>query len=260
MAVETVAVILTSLLGLGSGLGILVNQTVEGAIRQHVPRIEELAVRVDTSPNYQILQGRIDRVRLASRGVYFFPFLRIDVLELETDRVNINLANNQVRLVEPLQAVVKVIVKEEDINRALGAEQIRSLFQSIKADFSNFNPSLGVEEIDVTNPQIFFLSDQRIRLTANLSPRRKEIKPLDITADIAIEVLPNGNIKLSRVDLYIEGMRIPDILINTLVRGANRLLDLSQLEAQGIRARVLKFDITQGQMQFIGFAQLDRLP
>lgn len=134
------------------------------------------------------------------------------------------------------------------------------MFQSIRADFSSFNPSLGVEEIDVTNPQIFFLSDRRIRLTASLSPRRKEIKPLDVTADLAIEVLPNGNIKLSRVDLYVEGMKIPDILINTLVRGVNRLLDLTQLEAQGIKARVLKFEISQGQIQFIGFTQLDRLP
>ncbi|MCS6960767.1 MAG: DUF2993 domain-containing protein [Pseudanabaenaceae cyanobacterium SKYGB_i_bin29] len=257
---ETLAIILTSLLGLGGGFGILVNQAVEGAIRQQVPRIEELAVRVDSSPNYQILQGKIDRVRLASRGVYFFPFLRVDVLELETDRVNINLGNNQVKLLEPLRAVVKVVLREEDINRALEADQIRSLFQSIRADFSSFNPSLGVEEIDVTNPQIFFLSDRRIRLTASLSPRRKEIKPLDVTADLAIEVLPNGNIKLSRVDLYVEGMKIPDILINTLVRGVNRLLDLTQLEAQGIKARVLKFEISQGQIQFIGFTQLDRLP
>lgn len=114
---ETLAIILTSLLGLGGGFGILVNQAVEGAIRQQVPRIEELAVRVDSSPNYQILQGKIDRVRLASRGVYFFPFLRVDVLELETDRVNINLGNNQVKLLEPLRAVVKVVLREEDINR-----------------------------------------------------------------------------------------------------------------------------------------------
>ncbi len=257
---EALAVILTGILGLGSSLGIITDRLVEGAIRQQVPRIEQLVVRVDNSPNYQLILGRVDRIRLASRGVYFFPFLRIDTLELETDRISIDNENNQIKLREPLQAAVRVVIKEEDLNRALEAEEIRPLFQGIKVDFSSFNPNLHVEEIDIVDPKISFLPDNRLRLTAMLSSRTKGLNSLNLSAEIEIEVLPNGNVKLKQVDLSIAGVKIPDILINNLVIGVNRLLDLKQLEARGIKSRVLKFEFTQGKMQLIGFAQLDRLP
>ncbi len=258
---EALAVILTGVLGLGSGLGIIADRVVEGAIRQQIPKIEYLAVRVDNSPNYQLIQGKIDRVRLASRGIYFVPFLRIDTLELETDRVAIETQNSKLRLLEPLRAAVRVIVNQEDLNQALESEQLRPLFQGLKVDFSGFNADLGVEEIDIVNPKIHFLADNRLRLTATLKSRRAGgISPIEISAEITIEVLPNGNVKLRQVDLNLAGVKVPDMLISTLVRGANRLLDLQQLEAQGIYSRVLKFEFTEGKMQLIGFARLDRLP
>jgi hypothetical protein len=257
---EALAVILTSVLGLGSSLGIITDRVVEGAIRQQVPKIEQLAVRVDNSPNYQLLLGRVDRIRLASRGVYFVPFLRIDTLELETDRIGIKTTNNKVELLEPLQAAVRVVLKEEDINRAIDSPFIRPLFQSIKVDFSGFNPSLGEEEIDIVNPRIYFLTGNKVRVTATLVNRKIDVKPLEISAEVSIEVLSNGNVKLNRVELSVAGVKIPDILIGNLVRGINQVLDLKQLEAQGIKSRVLKFEVVPGQMQLIGFAQLDRLP
>lgn len=257
---EALAVILTSVLGLGSSLGIISDRLVENGIRQQVPKIEQLAVRVDNSPNYQFIQGRIDRVRLASRGVYFFPFLRIDTLELETDRIAITTNNNRISLAEPLQAAVRVVLTEEDINRAINAPEIRPLFQAIKVDFSSFNPNLGVEEIDVANPSIYFLGDNRVRLSATLVNRQSDLKPLEISAEISIEVLSNGNVKINQVELTVAGVKIPDIVIGNLVRGINKILDLKQLEAQGIKSKVLKFEFNQGKMQLIGFAQLDRLP
>lgn len=257
---EALAVILTGVLGLGSSLGIITDRVVEGAIRQQIPKIEQLAVRVDNSPNYQLVQGRIDRVRIASRGVYFVPFLRIDTLELETDRIGIKTTNNKTELLEPLQAAVRVVLKEEDINRALDSPVIRPLFQGIKVDFSSFNPSLSVEEIDIVDPKIYFLTDNKARVTATLVNRKIDVNPLEISAEISIEVLPNGNVKLNQVELNVAGIRIPDILIGNVIRGINRVLDLKQLEAQGIKSRVLKFEFMGGKMQLIGFAQLDRLP
>lgn len=54
-------------------------------------RADTLEVRVDNAPNYQILLGNVDRIRVAGRGVYVLEFLRIDEVDIETDPISIDL-------------------------------------------------------------------------------------------------------------------------------------------------------------------------
>ena len=65
--------------------------------------VEQQAIRIDNTPNYQIVQGKIDQVRIAGRGVTINSYLRIDTLELETDAIAIDLqeVTNQQRNVGP---------------------------------------------------------------------------------------------------------------------------------------------------------------
>ncbi len=50
------------------------------------PKVNKLvsSIRVDNTPNYQALQGKIARVRISARGIYPRADVRIEKIELET--------------------------------------------------------------------------------------------------------------------------------------------------------------------------------
>ena len=82
---EWLAIILSGILAAISPAGVILDRLAADALRSQVAGVEELAVRIDNTPSYQVLQGKIQRVRLASRGLEPIPQLRLAVLELDTD-------------------------------------------------------------------------------------------------------------------------------------------------------------------------------
>ena len=66
---DLVASVLTVLLGVGGTAGIVIDKTVTDLVRGNLAKAEQLEVRVDNVPNYQVLQGKVDRARLAGRGL-----------------------------------------------------------------------------------------------------------------------------------------------------------------------------------------------
>ncbi|MEO0834761.1 MAG: DUF2993 domain-containing protein, partial [Cyanobacteria bacterium J06642_3] len=89
---EILTIALSSLLSLGASGGLILDRIAQGQLRDQVIDVEQQAVRIDNRPNYQVIQGKLDRVRIASRGVKIKPGLRIAIVDLETDQVALNLA------------------------------------------------------------------------------------------------------------------------------------------------------------------------
>jgi LmeA-like phospholipid-binding len=263
---ELIASILTGLLGVVGAPGIVLDRTVTDLVRQQIYGADVLEVRVDNTPNYQILFGKVDRLRLASRGLYIVPFLRIDTLELETDPIDIDPASLQpgskLKLRRPLQAAVKVILKSADLNQALRSPQILQAFPSLKVDLGAVGGK-GTEEVILNNPEITFLGGNRLRLAATITPKNSSpntsVQPLRVSVEANLSVVNGTRLQLINPNINLQGVNVPNQLTQTFTEGLNRLLDLSQLEQSGITARVLKFEITDGDLQVIGFASMEAI-
>jgi hypothetical protein len=253
---ELIASILTGLLGLAGTPGIILDRVATDLIRQQVDRAEVLEVRIDNTPSYQILAGKVDRLRLASRGVYVLPFLRIDTLELETDPIDIDPASLQsgIKLRKPLQAAVKVILKASDLNLALRSPQVLQSFPSIKIDLTSLGGK-GAEEVEIRDPEITFLQDNRLRLAATLKPKSSN-QTLKVSVEANLTVIEGRRLQLINPNINLQGVNVPNQLTETFSQGLNRILDLSQLEAAGVSARILKFELSDGNLQLIGFARM----
>nr|MBW4542729.1 DUF2993 domain-containing protein [Myxacorys chilensis ATA2-1-KO14] len=61
---EFFTLLLSSLIGLVSPLGIVSDRVAESTLRKQFVSVEDLQVRIDNAPTYQLVQGRIDRLRL----------------------------------------------------------------------------------------------------------------------------------------------------------------------------------------------------
>lgn len=260
---EIFAAVLTGLLGVAGAPGAVIDRLITDALRGQLVRADRLEVRLDNTPNYQLLQGKIDRVRLAGRGIYLSPFYRIDTLDLETDPISINpnfLQSGQITLIEPVQAAVRVILKAEDINQALRSPAISQSFKGIKISLSP--NAANAEEFDLIDPEVMFLGGNRLRLNATLQPvketEKKDKSPgLKIEIESRIGVIDSTRLELTSSTINLQGVTVPEQITSTLAQGINKLLDFRQLEASGVFARILKLEVTDSQMQLIGFARME---
>ncbi|MDX1977022.1 MAG: DUF2993 domain-containing protein [Pseudanabaenaceae cyanobacterium bins.68] len=253
---ELLAGILTGLLGIVGVPGIVLDRLASDLVRQQVSQVEILEVRIDNSPSYQLLLGRVDRLRLAARGIYPFGFLRIDTLELETAPIAIEPSSLQgaIRLRQPLQAAVRLVLTAEDLNRALRSPEVMSMLPKLKVDLANFG---SPEELAIKNPQIIFLGKNRLRLMADLQPSNGSTT-LPVQVEAGLSILAGKRLELIEPQVSLRGVQVPRQLTQGFSQGLNRLLDLSLLEQSGIDARVLQLAIEQGNLQLIGYARLEQ--
>ncbi|MFN7714343.1 MAG: DUF2993 domain-containing protein [Pseudanabaenaceae cyanobacterium] len=261
---DLVASVLTVLLGVGGTAGIVIDKTVTDLVRGNLAKAEQLEVRVDNVPNYQVLQGKVDRVRLAGRGLYPVPFLRIDAVDLESDPIDVDadaLRNNgKLILRRPLQAAIRVRLRADDITAALRAPEVAKSFKGIKIDFSGQNAD-DAETFDIVNPEVQFLRGNRVRLTAVLkaypSLKQPNPQPVDVRAEADLQVKGGTQLEIANPKVSLDGAEFPEQITSSFTRGLNQLLDLKQLNDVGIQARVLQLELGENYLQVVGFARME---
>ncbi len=255
---EVIVSILTGLFGLLGAPGIIIDRVGTDLIRQQVHKVEQLELRIESAPNYQILMGAVDRVRLAGRGVYPTEFLRIDVVDVETDPISIDpnaLGSGKIVLRRPLQAAARVVLRAEDVNKALRSPAILKSFEKLRLDLGDGK----VDEFDLIEPEVIFVSGNLLRLRMKLKPTDPKKPTLDIEAETRLRLIGGAKIELQGISINLQGVKFPEEITNRFAQNLNNLLDLRQLESRGITARVLQLDITNTNLQVVGFVRIDRL-
>ena len=262
---ELFAGLLTTVLGLAGSPGIAIDKIATDFLRGQIVRADVLEVRVDNAPNYQILLGNVDRVRVAGRGVYILEFLRIDQIDLETDPISIDpnvLQSGKVVLRRPLQAAVRVVMRSEDVNTALRSPNVQTSFKNLSIDITGTNKN--PEILDLIDPEITFLEGDRLRLSASLQSKPTPAKPnpskLDVSINAELKTIGGTKLQIINPKIELSGTPVPERIAKAFTEGLNKVLDLRQLESKGITARVIRLELTEGKMQVIGFAKMDALP
>ncbi len=266
---EFLTIFLSGLLASISPTGLIVDTVVENRISSRLAEVEELEVRIDNAPSYQIIQGKIEKVRLAGRGLYLTPDLRINALELETDPISIDLkaireGTFQIRrsLREPLQGGVRLELSEQDLNQAIQSPTFQARLQAAVARVAgSFTNSPG-EEYELVDSHIDFLGENRLRLQMKLrnnNPDETSDRELNLTVESQISVSQGHAIKLIEPTVTINDNPLPSFLLQGFIAGLNNRLDLKELEQTGILARVLQLEIDEEVMNLAAFVRLEPL-
>jgi hypothetical protein len=169
--VEFVTILLSGLFTLVSPVGIVADQLAEGLIRERIVRADLLDVRIDNGPNFQIINGRVDRVRLAGRGIYPVPELRIDLLDVETDAIDLDmqgLGQGRIALDEPLQSAAHLVLKADDLNALLQSARVQQLLEQLTFDLPWEARAREGNRYRLTNPRLVFLEGDRLRILVDL--------------------------------------------------------------------------------------------
>ncbi|HBE16698.1 MAG TPA: DUF2993 domain-containing protein [Cyanobacteria bacterium UBA11149] len=254
---EFIAILLSSILALGSPVGLAIDTLAENAILSQVERVEELQIRVDNTPNYQVIQGKVQRIRMASRGVWLTPEMRIDTLELETDPIDVDLQrltrggkeSLAKSLRQPLQTGVRLRLTESDINQALQSPAATAKLQQL-----HFRLSSGSrQKYQVFQPRIEFLANNRIRFQADIQEGEKQ--PIPVTLESGLSVTAGQSLQLIDPIVLVDGQPMPPLLVGIFTSGLTNRYNLRSWEDAGITARVLQLKIDTGTLELAGFVQ-----
>ncbi|MGB5635743.1 MAG: DUF2993 domain-containing protein [Waterburya sp.] len=279
---EILTIVLSSLLSLGSSGGLILDKIAQGRLRSQVIGVEQQAVRIDNRPNYQAVQGKLDRVRIANRGVKIKPGLRIDLVDVETDQVALKLAEldfNSIdglrkSLEKPASGAVRLILTETDLNQALQSPEVVTQLQANlnrliarKAGSTNISYQLSDLHLELrpaNRLQVKFKLN-RPRPTANMEPNRtagtssinNRSRELDIALELAFQVINGTALRLIDPQGTVNNRPMSSRLLKGFAEGISDRLDLNSLSADGIITRILQLEIDEDKLELISFIRLE---
>ncbi len=255
---EVLVILLSGLITLISPVGGVSDRLVESAIRKQLADVEQLQVRIDNAPSYQLIQGKADRIRIAGRGVFPLEGVRIEALEVETDPVHLDarrlLRRGRTRLVQPLRTGVRIVIKQDDILKALQSSTVLDRLRRAGISILNDGDSRRAQPYELLNPQIELLDNQRLRLQVQVQ-EKGDPAILDIFVESGIEVVAGRQLRLIKPIIRLNGEAAPENLLKSIADGVFERSDLRQLEKSGIIARILQLKIANNQMELTAFVQ-----
>ncbi|NJR40501.1 MAG: DUF2993 domain-containing protein [Leptolyngbyaceae cyanobacterium CSU_1_4] len=255
---ELITILLSGLLGLLAPLGFVSDRLATAAIRDRLNSAETLAVRIDNAPSYQLLQGKVQRVRIAGRGIVPQPDLRIAVLELETDAIALNpisLRQGKPELVEPLQAGIRMQVTETDVNRFLQSAAVKERLKTMNLNLPA-NSSQEAEPYSVEKVQLDFLANNRLQIGIILKGQRSGTQST-VTAESGFAINAGRQMQLVEPQVRFGETAVPAEIIMLLTAGLLQQLDLGRLEESGLTSRVLNFQIQDAHLDLAAFIRIE---
>ena len=270
--IDFFAALLGSLITLGSPVGYALDQVAADNFRSRLYLVEQLQVRVDNAPNYQVISGRIDRLRLASRGVWLTPEVRLEALEVETDPIDLDISRLSGGLGTssltnssspqsllppglfrtPLQAGISVVITEADLQKALQTPRVQSLIQDIVGRF------LGSEAVNrKITPQVRLLGSDRFQLQVEIASSTPENPTLKINLESGVKVLDGSRFQLVDPVLKINDNPFSSSVVTIVSSSLLDTFDLRKLESRGIVIRLLQLKIAPGQVRSAAFVSIN---
>ena len=265
---ELITIVLSGVLSALSNGGWVTDAIAENALSANVESVETLEVRLDNRPNYQLIDGKLDKLRIATRGVVLKQDLRIDVLEFETDPISVdiealrnsNLEDLRNSLQQPLQAAARIVITEADLTTALESEALRQQLQETLNRLVAKRAGNATRTYELSTPQIDLLPGNRIKVELKLrrsgmnQDRNREIA---ISLELGIEVIAGTKIQLVNPQGTVNGRQMSERLLRGFAQGISDRLQLTSLESLGILARLLQLEVTEDKIELIGFTRIE---
>ncbi|MGJ3247028.1 MAG: LmeA family phospholipid-binding protein [Elainellaceae cyanobacterium] len=241
---EIITILLSSLIGILSPGGVVTDTLTEAAIRDRLDSAEALTVRIDNAPSYHLLQGNVDRVRIAAQGVFPVADIRIDTVEIETDAIDVDveqLQDGNIVLDRPLSAGIRVVMRKDDINRALRSPRLTDTLQDLNLDLTR-DSDRSTQQSDLVRAEVEFLDPRRVRLDAIFQDQDTGDR-VSIAIESGIAIDRGSQLRFIDPVVTADGEAVPSELIQLLAEGISQIVNLRNLELLGITARLLRLEI-----------------
>ncbi len=229
----------------------LVSKVVSGAIAALFKRTGKLKVTVRAEPVTKLLQGSVDGFDFVGHGLLMYNGLRLEAMELYLQAVSLDFSaifTGQVKLRQPTQASMRIILTEEDLTTSFNTPFIVEKLQRLQ---------YRGEPLHFHNTKILFNEDKSLEVFSNIG-MGKATQPVEVKLKASLEV--QNRTKIQFVDIQYEGDSQGSELGHALMSHVNQLLDLEQFALSGTKLRIDRLRIKDRQLVFYGIAHIIQFP
>ncbi|MFB2967485.1 DUF2993 domain-containing protein [Aerosakkonema sp. BLCC-F183] len=232
------------------------SKAAEIGLSSQLDEVEELEVDIRTNP-LKVIQGELDSVDIKGKGMVMQEDLRTEELEMHIDSISIDplrAAFGDIQLKHPTEAETRVVLTEQDLDRAFNSNFIRDKLQNLNVHINNQPTTVDVQKVEFRLP-----GEGKFSLNATVGLREGgETKQ---TAFTAIPRVKEGGNRISLEDVeYAEGKEVSPELTNALLDKSSELLDLRNFELEGMSLRLKKLDVQNGKLTLQAEAYVEQFP
>ena len=229
----------------------VVSKAVSTAIAALFKRTGKLDATVRAEPVAKLLQGSVDGFDFIGNGMLMYNGLRIKAMELFVQAVSIDFSavfKGQVRLKQPTQASMRVVLTEEDLTTSFNTPFVVDKLQRMEFEGQPLN---------FKSTEMTLNDDKSITLESQVSVGGSTMtQSVNLTAHV--EVYDRTKIAFTDVDYY--GTDKDVALGKAIVDHVNALMDLDSFSLDGTQLRVDKIRVRNKELIFYGIAHINQFP
>lgn len=229
----------------------VVSKVVGAAIAALFKRSEKIEANVRAEPVAKLLQGSVDGFDFIGQGMLMYNGLRIAVMELYLQAVSIDFGAifaGQVKLRQPTQATMRVVLTEEDLTSSFNTPFIIEKLQRLQYQG---------QPLKFSNTQMRITPDKKFNLQSQVRVGDSD-QPIMVDFTSLVEVQDRRQIRF--VDVSYQGNEEAVSLGQALIDHVNNLLDLDKFALDGTSLRIDRFRIQNQSLIFYGAAQINQFP
>ncbi|WP_017318821.1 LmeA family phospholipid-binding protein [Mastigocladopsis repens] len=232
------------------------NKAAEIGLSSQLDEVENLDVEVKTDP-LKLVQGQVDAVTIEGEGLVMQKDLRMEALEMQMGSVAINplsAAFGKIELTKPTQASTRVVLTEQDINRAFNSEYVRSQLQTQKIHVNGQLMTIIPKQVDFRLP-----GNSKVAISSSIL-----LRETNETHQVAFSAVPKVSgtgqtVSLENVE-YGDTKEISPDLTKALIDATSEILNLSNFDLEGMTLRVKQLEVETGKLILQAEAYVEQIP
>ncbi|MCT7963045.1 DUF2993 domain-containing protein [Laspinema sp. D1] len=234
-----------------------INAAAKLAISSQFDEFQTLDVSVH-SESANLMKGELEAVEISGEGMVMKQELRMEKLDIKTGKISVNpllAAIGNIKLEEPTEATVAVVLNEQDINGAFDSDYIQEKLHSFPVTVDGKPLTLDAHQVDFSLP-----GEGKIRLSiAVLFRETGETRQVEFTAIPKVQADGTGA-RLEEIE-YLDGNELSPEMTAELLKKCEYLLNISNFElSSGMSVRLRGLRIVPGQIHLEAQAYIEEIP
>jgi len=232
------------------------NKAAEVGMASQLDEVEDLDVDIKTDP-LKAVQGEVESVDIDGEGMVMNKDLRMEELDMHIENVAINpmkAAFGEIELTKPAKGSTRVVLLEEDINRAFYSEYVQQQLLQQKININGKTTSIIPRKVDFRLP-----GDGKVELDATII-----LKETGETHKVAFSAVPKVSADGKTVTLenveYGDNQENSPELTQALIKQTSELLNLSNFDLDGMDLTVKRLDVEAGKLIMLAEAYVEKIP
>jgi len=222
----------------------VIHTLAEVGISSQLDKAEKIDIDIQTN-FLKLILGQADSVDFAGQGVVMQKDIRLQEIEVQTDKVDVNPFSaifGKVELDRPLNAVAKIVITEPDLNRALKSDYVLKKARNFTLNIDGQTIILEMQQMNFQLP-----GDNKMVFNGKVLLHEKgEIQPLSFTATFRPRTHKQPvileNFQCDR------GEGISFAISLSLMQQVKEWMELPYFDLEGIAIRVIEMTAPTGQL------------